>query len=34
MFALDAVEGDGALALIGSVSLAATGIAMHLRGAR
>jgi hypothetical protein len=33
VFALDAAEGDGALALIGSVTLAAVGIGMHLRGA-
>ena len=33
VFAFDALEGDGALVLIGSVTLAATGIGMHLRGA-
>jgi hypothetical protein len=31
VFALDAVEGNGALALLGSVTLAAAGIGMHLR---
>jgi hypothetical protein len=32
VFALDAVEGNGALALLGSVTLAAAGIGIHLRG--
>jgi hypothetical protein len=30
---VDALEGDSALLFIGSVTLAATGIGMHLRGA-
>jgi hypothetical protein len=34
VFALDAAEGGGALALFGSLTLAATGIGMHLRGAK
>jgi hypothetical protein len=34
VLALDAVEGGGALALLGSLTLLGVGVAMHLRAAR